>query len=375
MHEMVALVNAKRDEFLEELDAVDGRDLMHSEATKWTQISEKVMAAGFSSHFRDGTACKGKWHLILPDYRKIADYHARTGINSEDYWMLTNDEYVAEKLPKSFSKEIYSRIHEWFGRRPQIQPPHVRDLLNPEDTVFQHVHEDSEEDEIEVVDLSADGKNFEVNVTNEDIEDSQRVVDNLSSPHSPVVCGGSPIRPIHIRSDSRQGLPTQGRVTTSTTSPLQEGIPNGKGNTVILSDSNNSFSKRKTDNTGIRRKSLGNQSAVVEVTKASTEALTNQLKAMVSATKETESKKLEVQLKLFAEHMAYQRERDMRIYEQGLLTPENARLAIIKQGEVVNVLAGLSHILTLGLKVQKEVPSMDSTCTPSCEEPPINHHV
>lgn len=246
---MVALVNAKRDEFLEELDVVDGRDLMHSEATKWTRISEKVMAAGFSSHFRDGTTCKGKWHLILPYYREIADYHARTGINSEDYWMLTNDEYVAEELPKSFSKEIYSRIHEWFGQRPQIQPPHVRDLLNPEDTVYQQVHEDSEDDEIEVVDLSADEENFEVNVTNEDIEDSQRVVDNLSSPHSPVACGGSPIRPIHIRSDSRQGLPTQGGVTTSTTSPLQEGIPNGKGNTVILSDCNNSFSKRKTDNT------------------------------------------------------------------------------------------------------------------------------
>jgi hypothetical protein len=141
---------------------------------------------------------------------------------------------------------------------------------------------------------------------------------------------------------------------------------------VVLSDSNNSFSKRKTGNTRIRQKSLGNQSAIVEVTKASTEALANQLKAMVSTTKETESKKLKVQLKLFAEHMAYQRARDMRIYEQGLLTVENARLAIIKQGEVVNALAGLSHILTLGLKVQKEVPSMDFTYTPSCGEPPIN---
>ena len=345
---------------------------MHSEVTKWTRISGKVMAARFSSHFRDGTTCKGKWHLLLPDYRKIADYHARTGINSEDYWMLTNDECVAEKLPKSFSKEIYSQIHEWFGQRPQIQPPHVRDLLNTQDSVFQWVHEDSEEEEIKVVDLSTDGENFEVNVTNEDIGDSQRVVDNLSSPHSPVAFGGSPIRPIHIRSDSRQGVPTQGGVRTSTESPLQEGIPNGRGDIVVLSDSNNSFSKRKTGNTGIRRKSLGNQSAIVEVTKASTEALANQLKAMVSTTKETESMKLEVQLKLFAEYMAYQRERDMRIYEQGLLTVENARFAIIKQGEVVNALAGLSHILTLGLKVQKEVPSMDSTCTPSCGEPPIN---
>jgi hypothetical protein len=110
---------------LEELDAIDGRDIMHSEATRWTRISEKVMAPGLSSHIRDGTTCKGKWYLILPDYRKITDYHGRSGINSEDHWMLTNDEYVAEKLPKSLSEKIFSQIHEWFGRRPQIQPPHV----------------------------------------------------------------------------------------------------------------------------------------------------------------------------------------------------------------------------------------------------------
>ena len=133
---MIALVDAKRDEFLEELDAVDGRDLMDSEVTKWSRISDKIMASGFSTHFRDGMVCKGKWHLILPDYRRVADYHARTGINEEDYWLLTPNEIIVEKLPKSFSKEIYVRVHEWFGRMPQIQPPHMRDLLNPHDEVF-----------------------------------------------------------------------------------------------------------------------------------------------------------------------------------------------------------------------------------------------
>ena len=34
INEMIALVDAKRDEFLEELDAVYGRDLMDSEVTK-----------------------------------------------------------------------------------------------------------------------------------------------------------------------------------------------------------------------------------------------------------------------------------------------------------------------------------------------------
>lgn len=70
---MFALMNAKRDEFLEELDVVDGRDLMDSEVTKWALMSEKVMNAGYSSHMCDGTTCKGKWQLLLPNYRKVAN--------------------------------------------------------------------------------------------------------------------------------------------------------------------------------------------------------------------------------------------------------------------------------------------------------------
>jgi hypothetical protein len=82
---MVAIVGAKRDEFLEELDAIDGRGHMDSEVTKWSRILDKIMASCFSTHFRDGMVCKGKWHLILPDYRRVVDYHVRTGINDEDY--------------------------------------------------------------------------------------------------------------------------------------------------------------------------------------------------------------------------------------------------------------------------------------------------
>ena len=42
LNEMIALVDAKRDEFLEELDVIDGRDIMDSEVTKWNRISEKI---------------------------------------------------------------------------------------------------------------------------------------------------------------------------------------------------------------------------------------------------------------------------------------------------------------------------------------------
>jgi hypothetical protein len=158
---MIALVDAKRDEFLEELDAIDGRDLMDSEVTKWNRISEKITALGFSTHFRDGMICKGKWHLILYDYRKVVDYHARTGINDEDYWLLIPNELTIEKLSRAFSKEIYVRLHDWFGRRPQIQPLHLRDLLNPHDEVFQRGDFDNVDDNVEIVDFNVNETNVE----------------------------------------------------------------------------------------------------------------------------------------------------------------------------------------------------------------------
>lgn len=111
---MLALMDVKRDEFLEELDVVDGRDLMDSEVTKWALMSEKVMNPGYSSHMCDGTACKGKWQLLLPNYRKVANYHTRTWIDFEDYWLLTTSEHVAEKLPRAFSKEVYVCLRNWF---------------------------------------------------------------------------------------------------------------------------------------------------------------------------------------------------------------------------------------------------------------------
>jgi hypothetical protein len=57
---MITLVDAKREEFLEELDTIDGRDLMDSEVTKWSCISDKIMASCFSTHFCDGMAYKDK---------------------------------------------------------------------------------------------------------------------------------------------------------------------------------------------------------------------------------------------------------------------------------------------------------------------------
>jgi len=57
---MITLVDSKCEEFLNKLDTINGRDLMESEVTKWNRISDKIMASGFSTHFRDDMTCKGK---------------------------------------------------------------------------------------------------------------------------------------------------------------------------------------------------------------------------------------------------------------------------------------------------------------------------
>ena len=60
--EVLALVDARRSQFLEDLDAIDARDLMTPDSTKWKQVSDHVMHVGFSPCMRDGLACKMKWN-------------------------------------------------------------------------------------------------------------------------------------------------------------------------------------------------------------------------------------------------------------------------------------------------------------------------
>ena len=76
---MRALVATKCDEVMDEVDTIDAGDLMEPDVTKWSRISTKVMAVGYSSCIRDHSMCKSKWHLIIVDYRRIVDYYARTG--------------------------------------------------------------------------------------------------------------------------------------------------------------------------------------------------------------------------------------------------------------------------------------------------------
>ena len=63
--------------------------------------------------------------------------------------------------------------------------------------------------------------------------------------------------------------------------------------------------------------------------------------------------------------MAYQRGKDRRLYENALQVNENARLSIIKQGDIVNCLSHLSTMLQKSLtkncspKFQSKIPNTE----------------
>ena len=106
---------------------------MTPDTSKWIHVSHFVNTACFSPVPRDGPACTTKWNQLVPDYKHIADNLSKTRRNVVDYWDLSCVERKVEGLPQVFAHDVYEAIHEWYGNRPMIQPPHVRDTLAPSD--------------------------------------------------------------------------------------------------------------------------------------------------------------------------------------------------------------------------------------------------
>ena len=239
--------------------------------------------------------------------------------------------------------------------------------MKSHDDVFSREEFDSVEDDVEVVDLSVNEPSIEGLDGTPNIDHVKKIIDSRDPPTDCDSLDGSPIRPIPPSLLSRQGLNSLGGVGVPNGTPLYGVTPPPKGSTVLLSNFSHSITKRKVANTAIRRKSLGGVSALLEVAKSSGEAIATTMREMTSVTKETESNKLEVQLRLFSEQMAYQRECDMWVYEQSLLAADNARLAILKQEEIVKALGNISSVLSLGLRGHNDLPRRASTPEPSNE--------
>lgn len=74
------------------------------------------------------------------------------------------------------------------------------------------------------------------------------------------------------------------------------------------------------------------------------------LQQISEASLEVERSKVEVQLRQFDSHMAYQMRRDERLHESSMLAHENAWLSILKQHEMVQVLQTLAVVLGMGMQ-------------------------
>ena len=246
--EIIALIAAKRIMFLEEVDTIDGRDLMTPENTKWLLISNQVMRAGFSPCVRDRPACKSKWNQLLPNFKRIADYLSRTSRNVPDYWDLSSTERQSESLPRHFAQEFFYAIHEWYGNRPQMRPPHVRDLLSPNDKNYQ-AHEGEQEGQEE---------NSEEETEDPMAQPTQEASENSTPPRSP---------PVTSRTASRG--PAASISVGNPTSQPYPGVLAGVQPQVISSSGNSSYSlKCRPGNTAVRRKNLSGHTVIAEATKA-----------------------------------------------------------------------------------------------------------
>lgn len=130
------------------------------------------------------------------------------------------------------------------------------------------------------------------------------------------------------------------------------GVPPGIQPHVISSSDISQYAVHKRPgNTAVSRKSLSGHTIIAEATKATGSIMAAQMQEIADASREVERSKMEVQLRLFTEQMAYQREKDQRMYENAIVANENARLAILKQGEMVHCLSQLSTVLSNGLSM------------------------
>jgi hypothetical protein len=340
--EISALIQAKRHLFLEELEAVDGRHLMNPDASKWVRISIEVMQAGCSQYPRDGPSCKTKWNLIISDYKKIADYFARSGTNGAGYWELTAADRKGEGLPRVFSEEVYFGINEWYGTRPSMNPPHTRDLLSTEDSNYQVPTNLSQADSDQELDDPMDIANAS---TEEGTDGSSRA--------------DFPVFPQRATQPLNVGINSRGMSPTASLLPRRRSnLPPGVVPQVLSSSDTNDYHP-KAGNTSVRRKSTSGHNIIADATRASGEVMATQMKVMGESSRALEESKMELNMKLFNAQMDYHLEKD-RLHQLNMYrVNDTARLAVERQSDVVKCLTKLSEVLSGGMNLPrgKQVPA------------------
>ena len=123
---------------------------------------------------------------------------------------------------------------------------------------------------------------------------------------------------------------------------------------ISSSETSSFVVERRPGNTTVKRKAVSGQVVILEATKTTGAMMAQQMQDIADASRELEHSKIKVQLQLFSEQMAYLREKDRRLYENASIANDNARLSILKQGEMVSCLSHLSTVLSNSLSMNRE---------------------
>lgn len=90
--EIFALIQAKKVEYFEKLHVAYVRDLMDPKAIQWQCNSNAIMAFRYVVCSRNHHACKMKWNLLIPNYKRLANYHAQIHTNLM-FWNLSTTKH------------------------------------------------------------------------------------------------------------------------------------------------------------------------------------------------------------------------------------------------------------------------------------------
>ena len=157
----------------------------------------------------------------------------------------------------------------------------------------------------------------------------------IQPPHSPMTSSSTPRPPF-------QPSPALG----TPFSRVRPGLPPGVTPQIISSSETSSYSLgSRPGNTGVKRKAVSGHTIIAEATKSSGALVAKHMQEIAESSRALERSKIDVQLQLFTEQMAYQREKDRRLYENAVQANENAWLLIMKQGDIVNCLSHLSSVI------------------------------
>ena len=121
---------------MDELQTDDPRELMNTNITKWERVFPLINAGSSISYYRSLKACKYKWQMLLPDYKRVADLHKEIGMNNMAYFEMSFGERRQKELPRNVDLYVYDEMHTLLRHKPMMNPPHFRDLLYPSDGNF-----------------------------------------------------------------------------------------------------------------------------------------------------------------------------------------------------------------------------------------------